>query len=255
MQEEVDDIRAKNISFYENAYSGRFILKTLLKQFLSYDQLSKTRRNLRMARKSEGYSRSIAVLDYGFGHGTLLLRLPRRHQIFGCELSTEAISNMYALCLLWHRKVNLYLPEELVAASATLSFDLICCSHVVEHVDEESELLTLFRKMIRKNGHLLLNVPINEVWKDPKHVRQYTAKSTKQLLESAGFEVEELLEVDRWTAWILYHEYVAAMKTPRLFRLVRLVFALLPIAILDALEKFLPKEYQYQQLIVLAKNN
>ncbi|MGZ5053599.1 MAG: methyltransferase domain-containing protein [Methylobacter sp.] len=253
MQEKNEGIRATNVSFYENAYSGKFFLKTLLKQLLSYDQLSKTFRNLRLMRKVEGYSNKLSVLDYGFGHGTLLLRLPRRHQIFGCELSQEAISNVNALCSLWLRKVSLFSPEELVARSSTLSFDLVCCSHVIEHVDDERELLSLFRNVIQKNGHLLLNVPINEVWLDPKHIRKYTAGSTRLLLESAGFEVEELLEADRWTAWILTHEYVAATKPPRLFKLVRLFFALLPIPILDALEILLPNKYQCQQLIVLAR--
>lgn len=253
MIEKVEDITDKNISFYESAYSGKFILKTLLKQFLSYDQLSKTRRNLRVARKVEGYSKFISVLDYGFGHGTLLSRLPRKHCIFGCELSREAISNMYSICSLRRRKVSLFSPEELVAASSTLSFDLVCCSHVIEHVENELALLALFRKVIRNKGHLLLNVPINEVWMDPKHVRKYTAKSTRQLLESGGFVVEELMAVDRWTAWILYHEYAATTKMPRLFRLIRFVFVLLPIPILDVLEKFLSEKYQHQQLIVIAR--
>lgn len=245
--------KSTNREFYEKAYSSRSLLKVMLKQLVSFDQLSKTRRNLYLARKTPRFSRSISVLDYGFGHGTLLMRMPRRHRIFGCELSSEAISNVYSLCSLLRRKVSLFSPEELTARASTLSFDLVTCSHVIEHVEDESELLNLFRSVIPKNGHLLLNVPINEVWKDPKHVRQYTAMSTRRLLESAGFEVEECLEADRWTAWILHYEYVAKTKLSSLFRVPRLIFALLPIFVLDGLEIFLPKKFQCQQLIVLAR--
>lgn len=253
MQRKSEGTKETNISFYDSAYSGRFIFKALLKQFVSYDQLSKTRRNLSLAKKIPQFSKNLSVLDYGFGHGTLLLRMPRRHRIFGCELSREAINNANALCLLLRRKVTLFSPEELIAASSTQLFDLVTCSHVIEHVDDEGALLALFRTVIRPNGYLLLNVPINEVWKDPKHVREYTTERTKQLLEGAGFEVEELVEADKWTAWILAHEYVENTKFPRLFKLVRLAFALLPIPILDALQIFLQTKYQPQQLIVLAR--
>lgn len=253
MQKKIQDIKNTNISFYESAYSGRFILKALLKQFVSYDQLSKTRRNLSLAKKIPQFSKNLSVLDYGFGHGTLLLRMPRRHRIFGCELSREAINNVNALCSLLRRKVTLFSPDDLIAASSTQLFDLVTCSHVIEHVDDEEELLAMFRKMIPKNGYLLLNVPINEVWKDPKHVREYTSERTRQLLKGAGFEVAELLETDRWSAWILHHEYVAQTKIPSLFRLVRLIYALLPIALLNASEKFLSHKFQCQQLIVLAR--
>lgn len=242
-----------NRKFYEEAYSSRSLLKVMVKQLVSYDQLSKTRRNLRLARKTTGFSKSISILDYGFGHGTLLMRMPRRHRIFGCELSSEAISNVYALCSMRRRKVSLFSPEELTEVASTLSFDLVTCSHVIEHVDDDYELLNLFGRVIPKNGHLLLNVPINEVWKDPNHVRQYTAVSIRQLLVSAGFEVEECLEADRWTAWILHHEYVAKTFFSKLFRVPRLIFALVPIFVLDALEIYLPKKFQCQQLIVLAR--
>jgi len=253
MLENNNDIKAKNISFYENAYSSRFIIKSLLKQFFSYDQLSKTRRNLCLVKNIPQFSKRLSVLDYGFGHGTLLLRMPRRHRIFGCELSREAINNVNALCSLLRRKVTLFLPDELIVASSTQIFDLITCSHVIEHVDDDKELLIQFCNMMPKNGYLLLNVPINEVWKDPKHVREFTSKKTQQLLENVGFEVVKLQEADRWSAWILHHEYVSPTKIPGLFRLVRLICALLPIAVLNALERLLPRKFQCQQLIILAR--
>jgi 2-polyprenyl-3-methyl-5-hydroxy-6-metoxy-1,4-benzoquinol methylase len=253
MRHNIEDITTTNRDYYEHAYSGRYFLKALLKQYLSYDQLSKTRRNLKMLRRVPGFSRGISVLDYGFGHGTLLLRLPRRHQISGCELSAEAIVNLRRLCTMLRRNVSLYSPDEIAAESHAAAWDMVCCSHVIEHVGDDSELVRLYHAVLRPGGHLLLNVPINEVWSDPKHIRQYTVESTTRLLERSGFEIECSLQADRWTSFILVHEYVSIVRYKVVFRLLRLFLALLPIVVQDALEMFLPGKYQPQQLLVLAK--
>ena len=246
-------IKSVNRNFYEEAYSSRTFLRVLLKQIFSYDQLIKTRRNIRAISHLPNWSRSMSVLDYGFGRGTFLLRIPRKQQISGCELSQEAIKSFGKLCSFLRRQANLYSSDEFASASQELTFDLVCCSHVIEHVDDEQSLLKLFRSVLGADGHLLLNVPINEVWVDPKHVRRYTVESTKQLLSNAGFHVEHMAEEDRWSAWILYHEYVAAVRRKLPFRLVRFLFSLLPVRMLDFLEGILPEKYEPQQLLVLAK--
>lgn len=246
-------LKSVNRSFYEEAYSSRTFFKVLLKQFFSYDQLTKTRRNLRAIGQAPGLSKPMSVLDYGFGRGTFLLRMSRKHQISGCELSQEAINNVGRICSLLRRQVNLYSSDEFASASPALAFDLVCCSHVIEHVEDEQSLLELFHSVLSVDGRLLLNVPINEVWVDPKHVRSYTAEGTRHLLANAGFDVEYVSEEDRWSAWILHHEYASKVRHKMLFRLVRLFSSLLPISVLNVLEKMLPEKYEPQQLLVLAK--
>jgi SAM-dependent methyltransferase len=248
-----DGIEATNLEFYEQAYTVRHLPGLLFKQLLSYDQLSKARRNLRLLRRLPEFSRGLSVLDYGFGHGTLLLRLPRVHRLYGCELSPQAMRNLELLCRFLHREVNLHLPHELAAAQGSLSLDLVCCSHVIEHVDDDAALLQMFHGILNPEGRLLLNIPINEVWDDPKHIRSYSKESIGPLLRSAGFTVQEVLEADRWTAWILHLERVSSVRFKSLFRPIRLLLALLPVAAWDALEKFLPEKYKFQQLLVLAK--
>lgn len=247
------DIGATNLEFYEQAYSVRHLPGLVLKQLLSYDQLSKTRRNLGMLRRLPNFGLALSVLDYGFGHGTLLLRLPRAHRLYGSELSPRAVGNLELLCRYLHREVNLRSPEELAAARDSMSLDLVCCSHVIEHVDDDAALLKAFHGMLNRGGYLLLNIPINEVWDDPKHIRSYSKESVNPMLRNAGFTVHEVLEADRWTAWILHHEHVSPVRFRPLFRIIRLLLALLPVAAWDTLETFLPEKYKFQQLLVLAK--
>ncbi len=248
-----ENIQDKNLSHYENAYSVRYYFKFLLKHFLSYDQHSKTRRNILMARKVPNYNNSISVLDYGFGLGTFIAKLPRRHKISGCELSTAAINNVGKICSFLKRNVNLYTIEEFSRVAEDPSFELICCSHVIEHVKDDETLLSIFHAMLKDAGYLLLNVPINEVWSDPKHLRTYTAESLKSDLNRAGFIVISMQEVDRWSAWLLTREYVSGAKPKILIKLIRLILALSPVYFADSVERILPEKYKFQQLLVLAK--
>jgi SAM-dependent methyltransferase len=248
-----DGIGAANLEFYEQAYSLKSLPGLLLKQWLSYDQLSKTRRNLRMIARLPKPAAKLSVLDYGFGHGTLLMRLPRSHRISGCELSPQAIRNLEFLSRFLRRRPRLYSAEELEAASGSLSLDLICCSHVIEHVKDDSALLGLFHRNLCHDGYLLLNIPINEVWHDPMHVRAYTLDSTRTALREAGFTIQEMVEADRWTAWLLHHERVSSVRFRPLFRPIRLLLALMPVSTWDMLERFIPEQYAFQQLLVLAK--
>jgi 2-polyprenyl-3-methyl-5-hydroxy-6-metoxy-1,4-benzoquinol methylase len=252
---ESNDTRARNLGFYDDAYSGKSFsfLRVVLKQLLSYDQLSKTRRNLRLAKTLPIFKKHLSVLDYGFGLGTLLLRLPRRHQIVGAELSGEAIRNLTALSRVLRRDVALYSLQELAEKANTSIFDLIFCSHVIEHVEDERGLLKDFHNMLGNDGYLLLNVPINEVWIDPNHVRKYTRESTNQALTNAGFRVQQAIEADRCTAWILHHEYVSRKKHKFAFRVARLLLGLLPVGAWEAFEFLLPKRYRCQQLLILAQ--
>jgi SAM-dependent methyltransferase len=245
--------RTRNLDFYDRAYSGKNFLRLVLKQILSYDQLSKTRRNLRLARTLPIFQNPLSVLDYGFGLGTLLLRLPRRHRIFGVELSGEAIRNLRVLSRVLRREAVLYSPDEFADKASAAAFDLIFCSHVIEHVEDEPRLLSDLHNMLRKNGYLLLNVPINEVWIDPNHVRKYTKESMTQALANAGFRVEVAAEGDRCTAWILHHEYVSEKKRKTAFRMIRLLLGMLPLRIWEAFESLLPKQHQCQQLLILAR--
>lgn len=254
MAKPVNGTRDQNIAFYEEAYSGKNVLRILAKQLLSYDQLSKSKRNIKLATSIPEYSASLSILDYGFGLGTLLTRLPRRHEIYGVELSTEAIRNLNAFAKFLRRKVTLHQADSLNSCLPSHGFDLIFCSHVIEHIDDEGAALNRFNDLLREDGWLLINVPINEVWVDPNHVRKYTRESAVLALSSCGFSAVSAIEADRWTGWILHHEFVTPrwFKKP-LFKAIRLLLGTLPVWVWDTVEGILPRKYKSQQLLILAQ--
>jgi hypothetical protein len=85
------------------------------------------------------------------------------------------------------------------------SFDVIYCSHVLEHVSDDRKAMREFCRVLRPSGWAMLNVPINaaHTFEDPSitdpaerervfgqydHVRNY-GPDYKQRLEEAGFRV------------------------------------------------------------------
>lgn len=87
------------------------------------------------------------------------------------------------------------------------SFDIIFCSHVLEHVDDDRKAMKEFLRVLKPNGFAILQVPISKnekTFEDRKinnqngkeivygqcdHVRIY-GKDYKQKLESCGFNVK-----------------------------------------------------------------
>jgi len=134
------------------------------------------------------------------------MRLPHRN-IRHCyyDISLEAMKNVGELLRLTGRNAEAVNVDDRGHIQAP-PFDLIVCSHVLEHVISDKQLLMEFYASINDNGYLLLNVPINEVWDDPKHVRKYAPHLINTLLNECGFQVIASHQLDRWSAFLLTHE-------------------------------------------------
>lgn len=91
------------------------------------------------------------------------------------------------------------------------TFDLLLCSHVLEHVKDDVKAMQEFHRVLSPNGQALLLVPINldqeNIDEDPylrdeqeiirrfgqaNHVRQYSKSGFVERLINVGFTVHEL---------------------------------------------------------------
>lgn len=92
------------------------------------------------------------------------------------------------------------------------SVDLIYCSHVLEHVDDDRAALREMRRVVRKGGAALLQVPItaDKTWGDPSvtdpaertqlfgqhdHVRRY-GPDFIDIVRGCGWHVEQVRALD-----------------------------------------------------------
>lgn len=251
----------ENKKFYENLYRRKSPLLHLLHMLVSFDQQSKAKLNRRLLQgflktnDLNGRKNTLSLLDFGSGWGTFLQKMPRRFKLYCFDLSEDA---MQQVC-----KSLGYLGFKVSAAKVQdgkiiepHNINIIVCSHVLEHVNSDEKILQTFYSALQTDGILLVNVPINEVWDDPKHLRSYTRNSIRQLLEASGFTVIIESEEDKWTGFLLEKEIGSAEVTPIakfIIRITRLILALTPIAIIKWSEKYLFSHRPNQQILIIAK--
>lgn len=144
------------------------------------------------------------ILDIGCGYGDNARILMRQDRIIdGITLSEqEAESASQFLSSVFIYNLENGLPSEI-----NRQYDVIICSHVLEHIAYPTKLLSDIKKCLTPSGILIVALPnimaYNSRWKlltgnfdyeesgvwDNTHLRWYTFKTGKQLLESNGFLV------------------------------------------------------------------
>jgi 2-polyprenyl-3-methyl-5-hydroxy-6-metoxy-1,4-benzoquinol methylase len=133
------------------------------------------------------------ILDIGAGYGYVekLLSKNKDIEIFGNDISPNAIKNLKKRFKGSFKLESLY---EMNYKSE--AFDAIFMLEVLEHVPPSKTfgLLADIKRMLRKQGYLILSVPMNEGLETMKdnpngHMRMYTEDLIKAELEIIGFSV------------------------------------------------------------------
>jgi len=252
------DIEIVNKDFYNKLYKKRNLLIQLIYPFISHDQQSKSKHNYQKIKsilKESSDVNSFNILDYGFGHGSLLLKIPKKDGLFGCDISFEAVSNFPKVAKLLGKNVKTFTPEQL--NQQKIKFNLISLSHVLEHIKDDKLLLRKLYDMLEAGGYILINVPVNEVWDDPKHVNRYTSDSLQNLLKSIGFTVRSVELKNRLSAFLHTNERIkkASIVKILLFRVFRFYLALMPLRFLEFIDSIIKDKYELQHLIIVAQKN
>jgi len=128
--------------------------------------------------------RELRVLDYGGGNGKLLKPfVAKGHDCYIIDYNDNPVPGVTKIC------------DDMGAFATDETFDLIICSHVLEHVSDVSGLASFLRRHLDPNGFLYAEVP-QEIWAglrieaDPvTHINFFTENSLASLLILSGFDL------------------------------------------------------------------
>jgi SAM-dependent methyltransferase len=232
-QESAPEVLELNREFYSALYRRRGAWRHRLRTWLSFDQQAKSRENHAILKpvlaRLQASGRTTRVLDFGSGWGAFLLAMPPgAFELYCYDLVPAAVESLCAAMRSKGRSVEAVTLDE----RGTLSpggFDLVVCSHVLEHVESDAELMSRLVNSLRPGGYFLVNVPINESWDDPRHLRSYTSEAVRGLVRTAGLRIVATAEADRWTGFLLGLELTRGPRSPARLAL-RALRALLAIA-------------------------
>ena len=254
----MEEIEKVNKDYYERLYGSYHPLLFRLHGAISFDQKSKTKLNMRMLgpviRRKRIERIPLRVLDYGCGFGTFLLGLPRTGiEAFAYDISDRVVEQLGKAARYTGRTIQAAIVDENGRIDPS-EFDVILCSHVLEHVPSDEELITELVRVLRPGGYILVNVPLNERWSDPRHVRGYDEEKLFSLLQAAGLKVVEVMKADRLTDFLLKRQIGAQ---PGVFerltlRSMRGALSVIAEQALQISDRVLPKSYLPQQLLMLA---
>lgn len=146
------------------------------------------------------------ILDYGCGKGKILSdiwSLNKLGRLYGADISKTACS--ISKKKVPHAKI-LQINEDQKVALPPKSCDFVLSLDVIEHIYDTEKVFTEFRRLVKKDGKLLLSTPYYGIIKNiiialvgfdivyhPKspHIRFYTKKSLVGILNDYGFQIEQ----------------------------------------------------------------
>jgi len=178
------------------------------------------------------------VLDVGCGCGSLLkdlLNERRGYKLMGIDISEKAIKQAENQILPAHIMLEgidfPYKPEDLRVMEGDITkkhtlpeeeFDLVICSEVLEHIEDDLSAIENLWKLVKEGGYLIITVP-HRMFKWTKqdenagHVRRYEWFELIGKLRDAKFNV---LEIFSWgfPFYSMYHDLLLANVNPKTTR-------------------------------------
>jgi 2-polyprenyl-3-methyl-5-hydroxy-6-metoxy-1,4-benzoquinol methylase len=139
------------------------------------------------------------ALDYGTAEGSLAHELRSiAERVFVTEMDPQFVELLKADPLL-----TLVTLDQLAGGGFDSSFDLICISHVLEHLTDPYTIMDLFGRILKPGGLLLVDIP-NEVRMLPHgfqargHLSYFTKEAFGKFVDTQGcFDLTEIRTCNR----------------------------------------------------------
>lgn len=148
------------------------------------------------------------ILDIGCGEGNLLENLGSEYnELYGMDISTIALDNISPVV---KDNITFFIGDLSKKDSLTsMKFDVIICSEVLEHIENDAAAIENLNELLNSSGHLIITVPYkNKYWTKHDefsgHFRRYEFDEIINKLKKNGFSIIEGFSWG-WPLFNIYH--------------------------------------------------
>jgi len=141
------------------------------------------------------------ILDIGFGTGVVIYEFWKQgYEVYGCEVVKEAIDGFLGRFPNCKNSVSLQEADAVQLFYPNRTFDLVICSHVLEHIPEDKKCIQEIHRVLKNNGTAFILVPLDtNPEAEPFHFkRNYEPESFRQICTKNEFTVTKYLLYSSW---------------------------------------------------------
>lgn len=138
------------------------------------------------------FKKNIKILDVGAGIGLITEKIKEAgyKKIIAADASSDSLEILKNKGIM---TLKLKLPEVEIKSK----YDLILLLDVIEHVSDDQKTLINIKKILNKNGKIIITVPAFKfLWskKDEEygHFRRYTKKELRDKIKRTGYQIDYL---------------------------------------------------------------
>jgi len=249
-----DNTVDKNKQIYENLYSRKLEFRFAF----GVQQKKKTIKYI--LKKLKILLKNKKVLDIGFGSGDMLFIFDNSCELYGIEISENAVER----CDIKAKKLKYKHDFRVIDLSVELlpwkeKFDVIMCSHVLEHIPNDNDIIKWIAEHLSNSGIAIIAVPINEKKisqeednENELHYREYTPVEFNNKLNNQNLEVINSIANDS-----IDHFLNSIRRKGKAFvvisRMLGAAFSLMPFPILSFIDAIFNKFYPYENYTVVVK--
>jgi 2-polyprenyl-3-methyl-5-hydroxy-6-metoxy-1,4-benzoquinol methylase len=184
-------------SYYRNFYRGQMDEQTIIA--LRQKGLAQARGQVAYLLEQQPGLKISAALDYGTAEGSLGHEL----RAIADKVWVTEMDPQFVALLRNDRSLTLIEHKDLASGGFAGFFDLVCISHVLEHLTDPYEAMDVFTSVLKPGGLLLVDIP-NEVrllqrgFQSKGHLSFFTKESFAQFIDVHGcFDLVEVRTCNR----------------------------------------------------------
>ncbi len=190
-----DTLFFTNLSHYEKLYNDSF-------ERYSFEVRSKTQIFKSLQSQQKETSSGKRVLDVGFGSGDILSVVSKQGaKCYGIDIAKAATTSLKRRCPSFHifeaRATSLPFKSDF--------FDIIVCSHVLEHETNEAAAVHDMIRVLKPGGMIFLGVPAIAVGESELHARLYDPVAIQNLADTFHLEILRSRAYGSRPFQIIYH--------------------------------------------------